>query len=273
MRKLMVALFVVMLCSCSASAYDINIGIITKAGISEEDFSSSVANVWRWAVVEDYHGEGRDRFMYYDSLNSLLMAIRRGDIDEIQCPRPVAEYFLSANSGEYTFSCVFVAPEAECTFGFLKGEKGAALRDRFNGAIRVLKGNNKLSELQRKYITNPKYDAIEPVNFEKFDGAETIRVAVTGDLPPIDFVDAEGNAAGFNTALLAEIGRELKVNIELVDIDAIARTPALTSGRADAVFWYQVISDTEVQYDVPEEVIVSDSYFDWDTFVHIRKVK
>ena len=56
--------------------------------------------------------------------------------------------------------------------------------------------------------------------------------------PPIDYIDADGAPAGFNTAVLAEIGRRLGVNIELISAQTGSRTMALTSGTADAVFWY-----------------------------------
>ena len=111
----------------------------------------------------------------------------------------------------------------------------------------------------------------EAVNFERFAAAETVRVAVTGDLPPIDYVSTEGKAAGFNTALLAEIAKRLKINIKLTYVNSGARTAALTSGRADVVFWYQLTEGSAKQFDVPDSVIVSDPYYDWNTFVHISQ--
>ena len=102
-------------------------------------------------------------------------------------------------------------------------------------------------------------------------GADTIKVAVTGDLPPIDFVLADGRPAGFNTAVLAEIGKRLRLNIELLNIDSGARAAALASGRADVIFWVQVYKDSDRQPDVPENIVLSESYFDWNKFLHIRK--
>jgi hypothetical protein len=69
------------------------------------------------------------------------------------------------------------------------------------------------------------------------DGAETIKVAVTGALPPMDYVAADGTPAGFNTALLAEISQRIGKNIELVVVDSVGRAAALASGTVDAVFW------------------------------------
>ena len=72
---------------------------------------------------------------------------------------------------------------------------------------------------------------------EPAEGAETIRVAVTGSLPPMDYFAGDGTPAGFNTEIMAEIGRRTGKNIEFVSVDAGARLLALTSGTVDVVFW------------------------------------
>ena len=69
---------------------------------------------------------------------------------------------------------------------------------------------------------------LNKAEIEKIDNAETIRVGVTGDLPPIDYVDEAGIPAGFNTAVLAEISRRIVKNIELVSIESGARSIALS---------------------------------------------
>ena len=59
----------------------------------------------------------------------------------------------------------------------------------------------------------------------------------TGALLPMDYVAADGTPAGFNTAILAELGKRLNVNIELVQVDSLGRASALVSGQVDLVFW------------------------------------
>ncbi|MBQ6774465.1 MAG: transporter substrate-binding domain-containing protein [Synergistaceae bacterium] len=96
--------------------------------------------------------------------------------------------------------------------------------------------------------------------------APTIKIAVTGDIPPIDYVAPDGNAAGFNAVILAEIGRRLKINIELMNINTAARNATLASGRADGVFWY-----IAHESDKSEGILFSEPYYTFDEFVHIRK--
>ena len=97
-----------------------------------------------------------------------------------------------------------------------------------------------LDKLIKEHIT----DVIrgkEPKAVEFEDkGDETIKVAVTGDLPPMDYVSADGSFAGFNTAILAEIGKRLNKKIELKQIDSAARAISLSSNEADVVFWTRV---------------------------------
>ena len=76
--------------------------------------------------------------------------------------------------------------------------------------------------------------------------------------------------AGYNAAVLAEIGRRLKVNIYTVNVSTGARTAALVSGRVDVVFWYEVDRSLESQLDAPENIILSSPYYEWNTFMHLR---
>ena len=146
----------------------------------------------------------------------------------------------------------------------------AELRDKVNAALKAMKEDNTLALLIVKYLNGPDFIMTKPIEFAKFDGAETIKVAVTGDLPPIDFIAPDGVPAGFNTAILAEIAKRLKVNLELVNIDTNARAAALASERADVVLWFKVYQGAENQPDIPAGVILSDPYYSWDKFMHIK---
>ena len=79
----------------------------------------------------------------------------------------------------------------------------------------------------------------------------------------MDDADDTGHAAGFNTAVLAEIAQRLEINIELVQVDSGARTLALSSGRADAAFWARsAAADPVIEgLDIPEGTITSESYY------------
>ena len=201
----------------------------------------------------------------YDSLTLMQLAANKGEIDVFTAPEFVGEYILKTNPGYKMRAFTISRNPIALAFGFLEERK--ELRDKFSKAVEAMEEEGKIGLLARDFITGPKADNPEPVKFEKFDGAETITVAVTGDMPPLDYVAADGEAAGFNTAILAEIGRRLRVNIKTADVETGARAVALKSGRADVVFWFQVFTGYENfkgQPDIPEGVIVSTPYYGWN---------
>ena len=96
---------------------------------------------------------------------------------------------------------------------------------------------------------------------------------MTGDLPPLDLIRADGTPAGFNTAVLSEIGKRINKNFELVSVDSAARSAALASDKVQLVFWVRIPHSTDrfpVAFDRPEGVDVSTEYF-VDEIVHVGK--
>ena len=123
-------------------------------------------------------------------------------------------------------------------FAFLLMEEKTELRDQLNEAIEDMKSDGTLDRLIQEQID----DVIAgkeatPVSMPQIEGAPIIKIAVTGSLPPMDYVAPDGNPAGFNTAVLAEIADRAGLNIELVQVDSLGRAAALASGTVDAVFW------------------------------------
>ena len=268
MKKIFIlALVVVLAFSCSAFADGLKIGVLAK-DTTENAFTEQVAACWKWSVLGSGHGDD-DTFKYYDDLTSLLLALDNGDIDEIDLPSIVAEYIIAVNP-KYKVSCVMREDHRmNFVLGFLK-DKNEALCNEFNEAILGMQRDGTLQELQVKYVDYAGKSEPESVKFESFPNAKTVRIAVTGDIPPIDYMAADGQAAGFNASLLAEIGRRLKINIELINVNALSRTVALVSGRADVVFWYMMDNDKKV-FDIPDNVVLSIPYYTFETYLQIRK--
>ncbi len=84
---------------------------------------------------------------------------------------------------------------------------------------------------------------------------------------------------------MAEIGKRLKKNIELLSIESGARSAALSSGRADVIFWYRSTEGLDfpeeaglkdnplnkVIVDSSEGVIMSEPYYRWATVSFLTK--
>ena len=267
MKRLLFALAIFLLSAGYSDAYEkqvIKLGLLTKLNTTETEFSE----IWH-KTFAPRKGDFEIVVRFYDSLTAMQMALNAGEIHEIVLPEAAAEYLLNQNP-EYEATLVMRTKGMGLSFGFRADSKNLA--EKFNEALTSLKSDWTLGALEGVYIALPGVVEPKPVAFEKFDGAETIKVAVTGDLPPMDLIAADGTPAGFNTAVLAEVGRYLKMNIELVNIEAGARTATLASGRTDVVFWYEVDTSLKEQPDVPEGVILSEPYYEWNKFVHIRKI-
>ena len=270
MKKFLCAFILIALFAGSACA-DINVGLLSQLNMTQAEFQTYMDAALSSGLWTMFSAGDREPaiFVFYDSLVAMQMGLDKGEVNEIDLPEAVGEYMINTNP-DYTIAAIAITKPVYFAFGFRKDD-GDALRVKFNEALQAMKADGTLVGLQTKYVANPGANAPEAVAFEKFEGAETIKVAVTGDLPPIDYVAADGTPAGFNTAILAEIGKRLKVNIELMNVESGARAAALSSKRADVVFWFQVRAGEGIQPDVPEGVILSESYYDWTKYLHIRK--
>ena len=199
--------------------------------------------------------EIKDEIVYFDMLDAMLMALNAGDIDSIEIYQSVGKYLCATNDNlrldmafdldkeRGQFADLVFSGVLGNDFSFLMLEENAALRDQFNAAIADMKADGTMDKLVEEQIT-ALIDGgeIAPIELPATDGAETVKVAVTGALPPMDYVAADGTPAGFNTAVLAEISRRAGYNIELVVVDSIGRASALASGTVDAVFWTRTSS-------------------------------
>ena len=271
---LILTALVVVMSSCAAYADGAKLGMLSLAKVTAEDFSKAVPDNKKlvlWEVNEN-KSDALDVFRFYDNFSAMLLALGAGEIDGLLLTRPVAEYITAQNPALKVFSVTGMAVNLGYSFGFMNDEKGKSLCEKFNEALRLIKQVGRLDKLHAKYLVNPGAKEPEIVKFASFPDGETIRVAVTGDLPPLDYIRADGKAAGFNTALLAEIGKHLGCNIEIIQVDSAARVPALTSGRVDVVFWFSmVLSAGMEQPDLTSDVIVSDSYYATDLVFKVGK--
>ena len=244
--------------SCGALAEGKTFGALSFLNMTEEENGMIGKSVQRPmqkillldGVLEEMDSQvpaGYPVFRYYDSLNAMLMALQAGEVNAIQVPYYTGKYLCSVNDNlmatmEYhpekaTAITDWALSLISSGYSFMTKEENTALRDAFDAQITAMKEDGTLQKLIDEYIIKIS-EGGEPVAiaFEKFEG-DPIRIAVTGSLPPMDYVAADGTFAGFNTAVLAEIGRRLQKNIKLVQVDSLGRALALSEGTVDVVFW------------------------------------
>lgn len=199
---------------------------------------------------------------FYDNFNSMQMALESKQIDKMQTYQSVAKY-LTANNSDFAIDKSQHTNALVDNFCCAVREDDVELKNDFDAAIESMKADGTLDALIDQFIRNP---TLTPpaIALPTFDNAEVIRVGITGDLPPLDLVLADGTPAGFNTAVLAEISKRIQKNIQLVQIDSSARAVALTSGQVDVIFWVVVPegdSNRPKNFDTPAGVAVTDPYY------------
>ena len=243
----------------------IKLGMITRLNASEENFGEFMKKVEDTLDVKiSSHTP-----VFFDSLNQMQMALQSKQIDEISTYRSVARYMIAKDPRYQVLkdhSLEFID-----SFCFALRDDETELRDSLTKVIAEMQSDGTLDRLTKEYIIDISTEG-EPstVELPHFDNAQTIKVAVTGDLPPLDYVNADGKPAGFNTAVLAEIGNRMLKNIEIIQIDSGARAAALTSKQVDVVFW-AIVPVSEIipsDSDKPSGIILTDPYYK-DKIVHM----
>ena len=250
------------------SANEIKIGMIAHLNATEQKMKEIYDTMVKKAALRVQ----LSTIKFYDSLSTMQMGLDSGDVTEISTYKCVADYLKVAGKDKYV-----LVPEDSMlsklsdSFCFAVRKDDTALKTDLDGAIEEMKTDGTLDSLVKTYVTDVKPDNIPAVEIPHFDGADTIKVGVTGDLPPLDFVTPDGKAAGFNTALLAEIAKHLNRNVEIISIDSGARASALASNQIDVIFWVTLPDGTSVPSDIdtPEGVALSAPYFK-DGVAHVK---
>ncbi len=209
--------------------------------------------------------------VFYDNLSLMEMGLEAGNVDKISTYKCVADYLI-ANNDKLEIAHDDWIEELTDNFCFAVKKEDAQLKADLDKVIGEMKADGSLDKLVREYVINVDKGKNPPkIELPKVDGADTIKVGVTGDLPPLDLVLADGTPAGFNTALLAEIAKRLNKNIELVQIDSGARAAALNSDQIDVIFWAIVPANAILPADIdkPEGIELSEPYFK-DDIAHIK---
>ena len=259
MKKLFVVMaMLAVFASCSSAEV---LGTLSRSNSDNSETASDSTPVFAYVLDAGLSASARS-VRYYDSLTHMVLALNRGEIAALAAPEFVGEYMLNNNPKYNLRGFLLLRMPVAFALGFT--EEKSELCARVSKVIQDMEEEGRIGILVRDYFTGPAAQNPPAVKFEHFDGAETITAAVTGDMPPIDYVGTDGQPAGFNTAVLAEIGRRLHVNIKTVTVETGSRVPALKSGRADAVFWFQLFEGYDVQPDVPEGVITSTPYYGWN---------
>lgn len=188
----------------------------------------------------------------YTNLASMILGLNTGKVEYLLVPTSVANY-LKAQDDTLTVAPGGKGVPTEIRMAVRKED--GKLYEILEEGITSLKDNGTLERLVDNYITNISVDG---EGFENAKAGEAYVVGVTGDLPPMDYVAADGRPFGFNVALMNEIAKAKGVSFTFIQVDADARLVALTSKRIDVIFWYGNVEGYSSQR---EELLVTSSYY------------
>ena len=232
-----------------------DIGRLSKLNITKDELNEVLKDIMVDSIC--------NRYVFYDTMNDMIMALNRGDIVALETDQNTVRYIASRND-HIVDRPPYMNPNMLIFCMLLRGED-TELRNQISACITEMNGDGAVEALKQTYIEDviagKEPEAIEP---QIFQDAKTIRVAVTGDRPPMDYISAGGEPLGFNTALIAEVAKRLEMNIEMVSVTCAARGVALASGVCDIVFWMEV-GDFENWEganfeDQPENTVVTEPY-------------
>lgn len=247
------------------------IGVITHLNVSETEYNDLMKK-----LEKSYRPSKANlsaEYKFFDKMNDMQLALESNQIDMFSTYQSVANYIIKRSDNKEILSSERNLQDSFC-FALRKGD--TILKNKLNKAIKSMIEDGTLANLSKQYIIELKNGSEPPaVPITQIEGADTIKVAVTGDLPPFDMILADGTPAGFSTAVLAEISKRIGKNIELINIDSAARASILTSNGADVVFWVAVPKDSTLlpaNIDQPEGIAISEPYYhDLITHVGLKK--
>ncbi len=250
-NKFCLALILAMAVSALASCFS------KKVEAPVDDFIDTLGVVTAFNDATYEEGERQIQRRAYANLNSLISDLQSASLDFAQFPDIVADYLVK----KYDFLSKTKQDGDVEAFSIGVPPRNKDLLAEINTAITELESEGVIKDLTNEYFNKDEAN-YKKVEFEEFDGAQTITFAVTGNLPPVDYTDSEGVFSGFTTAFLSQLGKKLKKNIKLISCEPGARPAMLLSRKADALFWVISISNEDLHpesYNM-EGILLSDPY-------------
>jgi ABC-type amino acid transport substrate-binding protein len=224
-----------------ATAADADVAADTGAAVEERNFDGKVlATMEMEASAEEIYtfftemlGIPIADFICYPTVNEALMALKTGKVDTLLSMDANATYMAQMDPSLYLYMDPRLAEYNDISFSMVVMASRPELRDQLNEAIAYLQENGVLEALTIAMIKGA------PAEVPPYEADKTLYVGVTGDIPPIDYVDESGTPVGFNVNLTSQIGAYLGYKIEFVQLSKNAIIAALASGKIDVVFWQE----------------------------------
>lgn len=217
------------------------------------------------------------KVVYYDSIQSLGIALYNKEIDEMagmaEC---VAKHMVDTlDWAELQKGGALSAEKISFSIAVLKDRSDVF--EAFEKAIETLETRGVLENLKEEYIDSFKKTGVikEAPELPVYENGPVYYFGLTGDYPNIDYFTADGKATGLGKAILVEIAKLLRANIQIVVSNLDSKKGSLDTQYVDAVFTTTGYSYTGGNiinnYIIPDDVSITTPFFTDDRVSIVRK--
>ena len=212
------------------------------------------------ASVESRLGITLKDFRYFDNTAGAVAALVSGQVDAVFAPSFTGNYYAGQNDKIKT---VTVNGNADSFAHMALRTADSELMEAINAAILDMKADGTLDKLYDGYITNLSEEP-EGKDLPVLTGAPTVRVGISGDIPPLDFIAANGKPGGYCAELLTEISERANINFEVSNMSNEVKFTALTTNKIDVFFFHFINNNIQAMKDTIADnpsIALSEPYF------------
>ncbi len=185
-------------------------------------------------MLEDNTGVKFKEMLFFETFAASVAALKSGQVDAVFNSAMTISFYASTDDALAVIPASL--PEGTTAHMALR-TSDAELIEKVNAALITMRDDGTLARLEQEYITNLTPDMqLQGRDMPRFEGAPTLNVGVAGDVPPLDYVAADGKPAGYNAELLNVMAELLQMNIEISVTPTESKFPALAAERIDVFF-------------------------------------
>jgi ABC-type amino acid transport substrate-binding protein len=193
------------------------------------------------AAIAEVEGFTPGEVLVFDTISEALAALQSGRARAILgIYREEAAFFMSSHE-----TLAFLPRITDHKTSSLSMLARAADTQRvldINAAIEELRADGTLEQLVTDYIADANENTLAAAPTAPNDSGDdsTLRIGVSGQWPPFDYMTPQGVATGFNVALSTAVAEKLGLRAEFVTIPAVQKFTALMSDRIDVYFFHAI---------------------------------
>ena len=217
----------------------------------------------------------------YKNYDEALFSLASGESDAIWACDVTADFLVKTRQGlvkaDYE-GMADIQKTAEPRFSFgmaLKKDSGKELKSLIDSCLEDMKSDGTLDALILKYVDNAEVFENEagsknrfyPDKMRKTAGNGTIKVGITGAVPPLELLDEDMEPYGFCVAMMDEIGSRTGKKVKFVYLDNETAFTSLMGETVDLLFTY---GTGYVTTEAKPEHIMTDGYLDMQRYELIQ---